>query len=142
MIDVDHQISAVERTVGDRVLEAGEARVLTTARPTTRRSRTLWDACTSPSASRAGSCRSPATCASAAATSSRATRAARSSAATRRARFAATWEYGDEVSWIEVRLDPDGDGRTASTLEHIAHVDDERWLQYGPGAVGVGWDSR
>ena len=25
-------------------------------------------------------------------------------------------------------------------LEHVAHVDDERWLQYGPGAVGIGWD--
>jgi hypothetical protein len=25
-------------------------------------------------------------------------------------------------------------------LEHIAHVDDERWAQFGPGAVGVGWD--
>jgi hypothetical protein len=29
MIDVDHQINAVERVVGDRVLEAGTARVLT-----------------------------------------------------------------------------------------------------------------
>ena len=25
-------------------------------------------------------------------------------------------------------------------LEHIAHVDDERWAEFGPGAVGVGWD--
>ncbi len=37
--------------------------------------------------------------------------------------FAATREYGGAVSWIELRL-----------------VDDERWVQYGPGAVGVGWD--
>jgi hypothetical protein len=22
----------------------------------------------------------------------------------------------------------------------MAHVDDERWKQFGPGAVGVGWD--
>ena len=54
--------------------------------------------------------------------------------------FAATWEYGDEVTWIEVRLEPEGEGRTRLTLEHVAHVDDERWLEYGPGAVGVGWD--
>jgi hypothetical protein len=26
-------------------------------------------------------------------------------------------------------------------LEHIAHVDDARWAEFGPGAVGVGWDS-
>lgn len=25
-------------------------------------------------------------------------------------------------------------------LEHLAHVDDEFWAQFGPGAVGVGWD--
>jgi hypothetical protein len=25
-------------------------------------------------------------------------------------------------------------------LEHMAHVPDEFWEQYGPGAVGVGWD--
>src|SRR5690606_21550027 len=53
--------------------------------------------------------------------------------------FAATWEFGGEVSWIEVTLAAAGDG-TRFTLEHVAHVDDERWLEYGPGAVGVGWD--
>jgi hypothetical protein len=26
-------------------------------------------------------------------------------------------------------------------LEHIAQVDDETARQYGPGAVGIGWDS-
>jgi hypothetical protein len=33
-----------------------------------------------------------------------------------------------------------GNGRTRLELEHTAHVNDERWVQYGPGAVGVGWD--
>jgi hypothetical protein len=54
--------------------------------------------------------------------------------------FAATWEYAEEVSWLEVRLEPEGGERTRLVLEHVAHVDDERWLQYGPGAVGIGWD--
>jgi uncharacterized protein YndB with AHSA1/START domain len=54
--------------------------------------------------------------------------------------LAATWEYGDEVSWITVTLSPTGDGRAYLALEHVAYVDDERWEQYGPGAVGVGWD--
>ena len=48
---------------------------------------------------------------------------------------------GDEVSWIEVHLTPESDERTRFTLEHVAHVDDQRWTEYGPGAVGVGWDS-
>ena len=44
------------------------------------------------------------------------------------------------MSWIEVRLEPEAAERTGLVLEHVAHVDDERWLQYGPGAVGLGWD--
>jgi uncharacterized protein YndB with AHSA1/START domain len=50
-----------------------------------------------------------------------------------------TWEYGTEVSWLNVTLTPEAAG-TALELEHIAHVSDERWDQFGPGAVGVGWD--
>jgi hypothetical protein len=30
--------------------------------------------------------------------------------------------------------------RTHLQLEHTAHVDDDLWGQFGPGAVGVGWD--
>jgi uncharacterized protein YndB with AHSA1/START domain len=51
-----------------------------------------------------------------------------------------TGEFGGEVSWVEVRLQPTRDGSTYLELEHVAHVPDERWKQYGPGAVGVGWD--
>jgi len=53
--------------------------------------------------------------------------------------FAVTWEYGGMVSWLEVTLTPDGDG-TRLELAHEAHVDPEFWAQFGPGAVGVGWD--
>jgi hypothetical protein len=30
--------------------------------------------------------------------------------------------------------------RTRFALEHNAHVDDEFFAQFGPGAVGIGWD--
>jgi uncharacterized protein YndB with AHSA1/START domain len=53
---------------------------------------------------------------------------------------AMTWEFGGEVSWVEVRLTEESEDRTRLVLEHIAHVDDDRWNQFGPGAVGVGWD--
>ena len=43
-------------------------------------------------------------------------------------------------SWVTVALTQDGDGGTRLELEHMAHVEDELWEQYGPGAVGVGWD--
>ena len=48
MIDVDHQISAVDRVVGERVLEAGTARVVTASQVYDATVEELWDACTSP----------------------------------------------------------------------------------------------
>ncbi len=54
-------------------------------------------------------------------------------------RFRATWEFGGQVSWIELRLTEAAGGGTRLELEHIAHVDDH-WTRFGPGAVGVGWD--
>src|SRR4051794_6112814 len=53
--------------------------------------------------------------------------------------FAVTWEMGPMQSWLEVRLLPDGDD-TILELVHEAPVDPEMWSQFGPGAVGVGWD--
>jgi uncharacterized protein YndB with AHSA1/START domain len=56
----------------------------------------------------------------------------------RHRRFAATWEFGGGMSWIVVTLAPEGTGARLE-LEHIAHID-PHWGQFGPGAVGVGWD--
>lgn len=55
------------------------------------------------------------------------------------ARFAVTWEYGEQASWVEVGLSPAADG-TVLELVHEAPVDPEFWSQFGPGAVGIGWD--
>jgi uncharacterized protein YndB with AHSA1/START domain len=54
--------------------------------------------------------------------------------------LALTWEFGDEHTWVDVRLDEDPAGGTRLRLEHGGHVDAGRWDEYGPGAVGVGWD--
>lgn len=55
-----------------------------------------------------------------------------------------TWVYGDnpteaDVSEVEARLTP-VNGRTVLELEHAAVVDPKFWAEFGPGAVGVGWD--
>lgn len=53
-----------------------------------------------------------------------------------------TWEYGGGTSWVNVRLTRDG-ARARFTLEHIAHRDgvgEAHLKQFGPGAVGIGWD--
>lgn len=52
--------------------------------------------------------------------------------------FAATWEFGGGMSWIEVAVRGEGDGAHL-TLQHIAPVE-THWDRYGPGATGVGWD--
>jgi uncharacterized protein YndB with AHSA1/START domain len=140
MIDVTKQISAVRRQLGTRTLEAGEAWVQTISQVYDSTVGDVWDACTNPERiprwfmpvtgdlrlggkyqleGNAGGtierCDPPKS-------------------------FAATWEYGGQVSWIEVRLTEDPDGGTRFELEHTAHVDDEHWEQFGPGATGVGWD--
>ncbi len=53
--------------------------------------------------------------------------------------FALTWEFGGDLSWVEVRVSDDGPGRTRLTLTHTAHLS-EHWATFGPGAVGVGWE--
>jgi len=149
MIDVNHQISAIQRRVGARTLEAGEARTVVVSRVYDATAEDVWDACTSAERiarwflpvegdlelggryqlqGHAGGtierCDPPKS-------------------------FFITWEFGGQVSWVEVRLtaeetagEPAGEAaRTRLEIEHIAHVDDETWAQFGPGAVGVGWDS-
>jgi uncharacterized protein YndB with AHSA1/START domain len=140
MIDVKHQINEIRREVGTKVLEAGEARAVTISQVYEGSLDDVWDACTNPEriprwflpvsgdlrlgghyqlVGNAGGtierCDPPHS-------------------------FAATWEIGGETSWIEVRLSELPGGRVRFELEHVAHVADERWAQFGPGAVGVGWD--
>ena len=140
MIDVTHQISAVRRHVGRRVLEAGEARVITVSQTYNAPIDDVWDACTDleriprwflpisgdlrlgghyqlegNAGGKIERCDPPKS-------------------------FAATWEYGGDVSWIEVRLSAEPEGGTRFELEHTAHVDEERWAEFGPGAAGIGWD--
>ncbi len=139
MIDVTHQINSVRRSVGARTLEAGEARVVTISQAYDTDAADLWDACTSieriprwflpiTGDLRVGgryqlegnangtilTCDPP-------------------------REFTATWECGGDVSWIELRVISEGSDRSRFELDHIAHVDD-RWDQFGPGAVGMGYD--
>jgi uncharacterized protein YndB with AHSA1/START domain len=140
MIDVVHQISSVDREVGSRTLEAGEARTVTVSQVYDTSHEDLWDACTNPERiSRwflpiSGDLRP----------GGRFEFEGNASGTIERCEpphgLAATWEYGGQTSWVELRLTPEPDGGTRFALEHIAHVDDELWAQFGPGAVGTGWD--
>ena len=141
MIDVVHQLNAVRRRVGTRTLAAGEARTVVVSQVYDAAVEDVWDACTSADRiprwflpvsgelklggryqleGNAGGtierCDPPTS-------------------------FFVTWEFGGQASWVEVRLTAEGTARTRLEIEHIAHVGDDMWAQFGPGAVGIGWDS-
>lgn len=140
MTDTTGQISAVERTVGSRTLPAGQARVLTISQTYDAPLADVWDACTT--AERIPRWFLPVS--GELEVGGRYQLEGNAGGTIERCdpphSFAATWEYGGEVSGIEVRLTEAGAGRTRFELEHVAHVDDQRWAEFGPGAVGVGWD--
>lgn len=57
--------------------------------------------------------------------------------------LAVTWEFNGAISWVNVTLTAEGEDATRLTIEHIAHESPEGqafWDQFGPGAVGIGWD--
>ncbi|CAM4305379.1 hypothetical protein MB901379_00077 [Mycobacterium basiliense] len=140
-VDVDYQINAVRRTVGTRVLEAGEAHVVTVSQSYATDPEDLWDAVTN--IERIPRWFLPITGELEVGGHYQLQGQANGTILTcdPPKSFTATWEYGGNVSWIEVGVSGEGSGRARLVVEHIAHVDDETWRQYGPGAVGIGWDS-
>ena len=139
MIDVVHKIQAVHREVAGTHVDAAEARTVILRQTYDATVDELWDACTNAERiprwflpitgelrlggryqleGHAGgtitACEAP-------------------------WRFEATWESGGSISWIAVELSDAGEARTQLSLAHTALVE-EHWAQFGPGAVGVGWD--
>ena len=116
MIDVNGHISSVERRVGTRTLAAGEARTVTIARVFDTSPEDLWDACTDPERiSRwflpiSGDLR----------LGGRYAFEGNASGTIERceppARVDATWEFGGQTSWVELRLTPEPDGRARFAL--------------------------
>lgn len=50
-----------------------------------------------------------------------------------------TWEFGGGVTWVVVTLTED-DAGTLLRLEHTAPLDETVSNEFGPGAVGIGWE--
>ena len=145
MIDIVREIEAVHREVGSGRIAAGEGRAISLRRTYDAPIDEVWDALTNPERitrwflpisgdyrvggryqleGNAGgeilTCERP-------------------------NRFRVTWVYGEtaspgDISELEIRLAPAEEGTTTLELEHTAVVPEEFWAQYGPGAVGVGWD--
>jgi uncharacterized protein YndB with AHSA1/START domain len=141
MIDIVTQVNQTQRRVGVRTLQAGEARSVILTRSYETTVDDLWEAVTS--AERiprwflpiSGELR----------LGGRYQLEGNAGGTIERCEpprsLSATWEYGGLVSWIELELTPLSDQATRLELTHIARVDDDdKWEQFGPGAVGVGWD--
>ncbi len=145
MIDIVREIEAIGRKVGDKTIPAGPAKTVRLTRELDAPIEDVWDALTTPEritrwflpieadlriggryqlTGQAGGeileCQRP-------------------------NRFKITWAYGEnitpeQVSEVEVWLTPVGTGGTRLEMEHAAVSPEEMWDQFGPGAVGVGWD--
>lgn len=139
MTDIRQEINAVRRQVGTRMLEAGEARVVTLSRAYNAGVDEVWDACTN--AERIPRWFLPVS--GGLHEGGRFQLEGNASGTIERCDppkgFTATWEFGGKVSWIELRLTARPEGGTLLELDHIARPD-EHWEQFGPGAAGIGWD--
>jgi uncharacterized protein YndB with AHSA1/START domain len=139
MFEIDPQISAVTRSVGSRERDGREVKVVTISQAYDTDVEDLWAACTS--AERLARWFAPVSGelrlggryqieGNAAGTVERCDPPKS---------FSLTWEFGGGVSWVDVRLSPEPGGGARFELEHTAHPE-EHWEQYGPGAVGLGYD--
>ncbi|WP_084958692.1 SRPBCC family protein [Thermoactinospora rubra] len=146
MNDMDHQIDAVHRELGEKAIPAGEAKVVRLRRGYDAPVEDVWDACTDPERLRrwflpvTGDLR----------LGGRYRLEGNAHGEILRCEpprlLKVTWIMGEnagdkDVSEVEVRLSAQADGGTLLELEHAAVVDPGFWDQFGPGAVGVGWDT-
>jgi uncharacterized protein YndB with AHSA1/START domain len=55
--------------------------------------------------------------------------------------YSLTWEFAGDTSYLTVSVAEEGDGARL-TLEHshTGEAEADFWIQFGPGATGVGWD--
>ncbi|WP_454043079.1 SRPBCC family protein [Cellulosimicrobium sp. Marseille-Q8652] len=143
MKDLIAELETVRRSVGRGTLPAGEARVVTLSRSYPAPVDDVWDAVTNPERIPrwflpvSGDLRAGGTYQ----TEGNAGGEIRVCDAPRHLQL--TWGIGpateEDSSIVDVRLEPVDDG-TRLTLEHTAVAPPEMWDQFGPGAVGVGWD--
>jgi uncharacterized protein YndB with AHSA1/START domain len=145
MIDIIHEIEAVQREVGSGRIAAGEGHTVRLERTYDAPIDDVWDALTNPD--RIGRWFLPISgdYRVGGRFQFEGNAGGEILACDRPNRLRATWGYGEtgnatDASELEVRLRSAGDEATVFELEHTAVVPEEMWREYGPGAVGVGWE--
>jgi len=145
MIDIVHEIEAVQREVGSGRIAAGEGRAIRLRRTYDAPVDDVWDALTNPERISRWFLPISGTYRVGGRFQLEGNAGGEILICERPHRFRVTWAYGEsasaaDVSELEVRLASVGHGSTTLELAHTAVVPEEPWLEYGPGAVGVGWD--
>jgi uncharacterized protein YndB with AHSA1/START domain len=145
MIDIVREVEAVQREVGQGRIPAGEGRAVRLRRTYDAPIEDVWDALTNPE--RIGRWFLPVSgdFRVGGRYQFEGNAGGEIVACERPHRLLATWVYGDtgnpgDISEVEVTLASDEKDATTLELVHTAVVPPEFWEQYGPGAVGVGWD--
>ena len=137
--DVETNLAAVERTVSSLERDGQPARAVTLSRPYAATVEDLWDAVTS--AERIPRWFAPVS--GELALGGRYQIEGNASGTVTEceppSRYALTWEFAGDVSWVEVRVSDEGANQARLSLTHTAHLS-EHWDTFGPGAVGVGWE--
>jgi len=145
MIDIVREIEAVQREVGSGRIAAGEGRAIRLRRTYEAPLEDVWDALTNPE--RIGRWFLPVSgdYRVGGRYQFEGNAGGEIVACERPNRLQVTWVYGEpasdaDISEVEVRLSAVDGSSTRLDFEHRAIVPDDRWAEYGPGAVGVGWD--
>ena len=137
--DVEDQLRRVERSVSSIVREGRPARVITLSRGYATTVADLWDAVTNRARLPCWFLPISGELEPGGRYQLEGNAGGVITACERPSRVALTWEFGGDVSWVEVRVSGDGAGRARLALTHAAHLS-EHWDTYGPGAAGVGWE--
>ena len=145
MIDITHEIEAVQRQVRDRHVPAGEAREIRLQREFDAPIEDVWDALTNPE--RIGRWFLPISgdYRLGGRFQFEGNAGGRILDCDRPNRLKVTWGYGEmagdaDFSEVEITLAPGAGRTTRLDFAHTAIVPDDRWTEFGPGAVGVGWE--
>jgi uncharacterized protein YndB with AHSA1/START domain len=145
MIDIVREIEAVEREVGEGRIPAGTGKAIRLRRRYDAPIEEVWDALTTPDRINRWFLPVSGDFRIGGRYQLEGNAGGEIVACERPNRLKVTWVYGEnatdaDVSEVELRLSAVDAETTAFELEHTAVVPEEFWDQYGPGAVGVGWD--
>ena len=138
-LDIAGQLGAVERSVSELEVEGRPARAVTLTRTFSTTVEDLWDALTNGERIPRWFLPISGELALGGRYQFEGNAGGVITACERPSHLAATWEFGGDVSWVEVGLSDDGPGSARLTLTHTMHLSDQ-WDTYGPGATGVGWE--